>query len=194
MYSGRESLIGEPVVEHVDHSSHSMVTAHYANLHLLDSASQVPSSLSYRSFEHCLDSAGINLAVVEVRVAAMIKERRNRAAFFSNQHFSDPAWEILLALALAHARHQRLDVSKLCRRVDATRTTAIRWIHSMTANGTLICHDDVHDLRRRFVSLSQEAWQKMGAYLGAIEPIRACASGRQFSDTTNYSIATAAPF
>src|SRR5688500_5263181 len=105
-----------------------------AVLELADSRWQLAGK-THRAAPDCIDDAGIDRSVVEARVAAMSRERRERSAFFPNRLFADPAWEILLALTLAHARQHRLDITKLCQRVDVPPTTVLRWINAMIEEG-----------------------------------------------------------
>lgn len=118
----------------------------------------------------CVDGFGIDRAVVEARVSSIIDERRARSAFFPNQLFSDPAWEIMLALTLAHARQHRLDVTNLIYRVDVSSTTVLRWISTMVDEGILIRLDDFNDRRRKYIELTPQAWAKMGEYVYAMIP------------------------
>ena len=108
-------------------------------------------------------------AVVELTVKNLIAERRRRDSFFPGGIFGDPAWEILLALALAEARHQRLSVSKLCRRVDVPPTTTLRWISKLNDEGLLVRRDDVNDKRRKYIELTPDAFVMMGAFCSTAE-------------------------
>lgn len=153
-----------------DHSS--TATTARAGAEVLDLANSRRHSggSRHRPAAGCVDYAGFDRAVVEARVRGIIRERRERSAFFANRLFADPAWEILLALTLAHARQHRLDITKLCQRVDVAPTTALRWINAMADEGLLIRLDDTNDLRRKYVELSPESWEKMGEYVSAIRP------------------------
>lgn len=114
--------------------------------------------------------SGVDRAAVEACVKNIIKERRERAAFFPDRLFADPAWEILLALTLAQARQHRLDVTNLCHRVNVPATTVLRWIGTMVEEGILLRQADKTDGRRKYVELSPESWAKMGEYVSAILP------------------------
>jgi DNA-binding MarR family transcriptional regulator len=70
----------------------------------------------------------------------------------------------LLVLALAETRYHRLTVSKLCARVDAPATTALRWIKLMTEAGLLVRSDDATDKRRKYIRLSADAYARMAEY------------------------------
>jgi hypothetical protein len=108
-------------------------------------------------------------AELEGRVAAMIRGRRDRARFFPNRLFADPAWEILLALTLAEQQQARLSISHLCDRIDVPATTALRWIASLTDEGFLIRRDDPTDRRRKYIELSPSALANMVDYCLAMD-------------------------
>ena len=153
-----------------DHSgAATMARAGAAVLNIADSREHSAGS-PYRLAAGRFDYASIDRAVVEARVSCIIRERRERSAFFPNRLFADPAWEILLALTLAQSRQHRLDITKLCQRVDVPPTTALRWINALVDEGLLVRLADVNDLRRKYVELSPEAWAKMGEYVVAIPP------------------------
>jgi DNA-binding MarR family transcriptional regulator len=124
----------------------------------------------------CAEKNGIDRATVEARVTDIIRERRERSAFFPAQLFADPAWDILLALTLAHARQHRLDVTKLCHCAGVPPTTVLRWIATLEEEGILVRLDVSTDRRRKYVELSPEAWGKMGEYVSAVRPSRSLAA------------------
>lgn len=109
--------------------------------------------------------AGAIVRLVERLIAA----RSSRGSFFPGSLFADPAWEILLVLTQSEARHHRLTVSKVCDRIEAPATTALRWINTLTAAGLLVRRDDVTDKRRKYISLSARAYAKMVEYCSSIE-------------------------
>ena len=107
---------------------------------------------------------------IEQRLQQLIAERRRRSAHFNANLFSDPAWDILLVLALADTRQQRLTVTKLCRRIDTPMTTALRWIGTLTEQGHVLRRDDVTDKRRKYIELSPGASAAMRHYCTAESP------------------------
>jgi DNA-binding MarR family transcriptional regulator len=114
-------------------------------------------------------AAAADRSAVAATVERLIALRRKRGSFFSAALFSEPAWEILLVLALADARYHRLTVSKLCERIDAPATTALRWIRLLTENGLIVRSDDVTDKRRKYVRLSDAAYDRMVGYCSLFE-------------------------
>lgn len=113
---------------------------------------------------------------LESKVAKLITERRRRHAYFAAGLFSDPAWDILLALALSESRHHRLTTTKLCKRLDVPMTTALRWISALTCEGLLVRRDDPNDKRRKFIELSSDAHAAMVAYCSTVETARSRAA------------------
>jgi DNA-binding MarR family transcriptional regulator len=106
-------------------------------------------------------------ARMEQRLLQLISERRRRSAHFAPDLFSDPAWDILLVLALAATRQQRVTVTSVCQSIEAPMTTALRWIGALAERGHLFRRDDITDKRRKFVELSPHALAAMTAYCTA---------------------------
>lgn len=107
--------------------------------------------------------------VVERVIKKLISERRKRYAYFSADLFADPAWDILLVVALAEARQQRLTVTRICERVDGPTTTTLRWLNKLTDEGLLVRRDDLLDRRRKYIELSPAASSLMIAYCSTSE-------------------------
>lgn len=99
-------------------------------------------------------------------LARIIRARRRRQQLFSTRLFSDPAWDMLLKLALAELEQRRVCVGELCEAADAPYTTALRYIQAMVDEGMVERVDDPLDGRRKFLSLSAEASRQMSAFLG----------------------------
>lgn len=95
----------------------------------------------------------------------IIRARQRRQDFFPAHLFFDPAWDILLALALANLEQHRVTVSELCTAACAPYTTALRYIQAMIDLGLVVSRDDPLDGRRRFLSMSADAAKCMSAYL-----------------------------
>ena len=110
-------------------------------------------------------SADVSDDELESKLIAIIDMRRLRQTHFSVDLFADPAWDILLDLALAELSQRRVCVSSLCLGAQVPTTTALRWIKHMTDTGWLVRKDDPLDARRKFVELSKETASKMRAFL-----------------------------
>ncbi len=99
------------------------------------------------------------------RLRQAIRARRARERFFPADLFGEPAWDMLLDLALAAAEARDVAVSSLCIAAAVPTTTALRWIKNLCDAGLFERRDDPRDARRAFVSLSEGARQAMARYL-----------------------------
>jgi hypothetical protein len=103
-------------------------------------------------------------AVSAKQLREIIKMRRVRDQYFSNDLFADPAWDILLDLFAARLEGRKVSVSSLCIAAAVPPTTALRWLTGMTENGLLERHQDPSDARRVFIALSDDSTAKLTAY------------------------------
>ncbi len=101
-------------------------------------------------------------------VRAVIRARRLRARFFSEELFADPAWDMLLDLLQAESAQLRVPVSSLCIAAAVPATTALRWIKTMTEQGLFVRRADPHDGRRVFVELAPAASDAMRRYFADV--------------------------
>ena len=101
-------------------------------------------------------------------VRSVIRSRRLRARFFTEELFADPAWDMLLDLIQAELAQHRVPVSSLCIAAAVPATTALRWIKSMTDAGLFVRRADPHDGRRVFVELSPQASAAMRGYFAEL--------------------------
>jgi DNA-binding MarR family transcriptional regulator len=101
-------------------------------------------------------------------VRAVIRARRLRARYFSEDLFADPAWDMLLDLLQAEIAQLRVPVSSLCIAAAVPATTALRWLKTMVSKGLFIRRADPHDGRRVFVELAPEASQALRRYFGEV--------------------------
>lgn len=84
--------------------------------------------------------------------AISIRQRRNK--LFPKGLFAEPAWDILLDLALARIDGRRISVSSLCIAAFVPTTTALRWIKAMIDSGLIYRRADPDDGRRHYVFIS----------------------------------------
>ena len=101
-------------------------------------------------------------------VRSVIRARRLRTRFFTEELFADPAWDMLLDLTQAELAQHRVPVSSLCIAAAVPATTALRWIKAMTDSGLFMRRADPHDGRRVFVELSSGASVAMRAYFAEL--------------------------
>lgn len=104
-------------------------------------------------------------------VRAVIRARRLRSRYFSEELFADPAWDMLLDLLQAEIAQLRVPVSSLCIAASVPATTALRWIKTMTEQGLFVRRADPHDGRRVFVELAPVASAAMRRYFSEIEKL-----------------------
>jgi DNA-binding MarR family transcriptional regulator len=107
-------------------------------------------------------------AVDAETVRTVIRARRLRARFFSEELFADPAWDMLLDLLQAEIAQLRVPVSSLCIAAAVPATTALRWIKTMTEQGLFVRRADPHDGRRVFVELAPSASDAMRRYFADV--------------------------
>ncbi len=101
-------------------------------------------------------------------VRSVIRARRLRTRYFTEELFADPAWDMLLDLLQAELAQHRVPVSSLCIAAAVPATTALRWIKSMTDSGLFVRRADPHDGRRVFVELSPQASAALRAYFAEL--------------------------
>ena len=101
-------------------------------------------------------------------VRSVIRARRLRSRYFSEELFADPAWDMLLDLLQAEIAHLRVPVSSLCIAAAVPATTALRWLKAMVSQGIFVRRADPHDGRRVFVELAPEASGALRRYFAEV--------------------------
>lgn len=91
---------------------------------------------------------------------ALLNTRRARREALGGNLFSDPAWDMLLALFAAEPG-EGLSVSQLCASSAVAQTTALRWVDSLETAGLVTRALDPGDARRTLIALSPAARDKM---------------------------------
>jgi DNA-binding MarR family transcriptional regulator len=116
-----------------------------------------------------VDAAARELSPLSVEIVrAIIRARRLRARYFSEELFADPAWDMLLDLLQAEISQLRVPVSNLCMAAAVPATTALRWLNSLVERGLFIRRADPHDGRRFFVELAPDASNAMHRYFAEV--------------------------
>jgi DNA-binding MarR family transcriptional regulator len=95
----------------------------------------------------------------------LLDTRRARREALGANLFSDPAWDMLLALFAAAERGEALSVSQLCAASSVAQTTALRWVDSLEAAGLVSRGLDPADARRTLLALSPTAREKIRLHL-----------------------------
>ncbi|MEW6257455.1 MAG: response regulator [Pseudomonadota bacterium] len=96
---------------------------------------------------------------------ALVAARADRDAIFQAGLFSDPAWDMLLDLAVAEATGRPISVTSLCIASGAPTTTALRRIEDLKDAGLLDRIPDPQDRRRVLVHLTEEGRKRMEAFV-----------------------------
>ena len=97
--------------------------------------------------------------------------RRLRARHLVGISLGEPAWDILLDLAVAQFWRRETSVTSLCIAADVPSTTALRWINSMTKAGLIVRRPCLRDGRRSFLAIAPDTYQAMLAL--AADAVRA---------------------
>lgn len=104
-----------------------------------------------------------------VQKAQMLSDqRRLRRRSLPAELFHEPAWDMLLALYIAHDEGRVLNVKSLVACADAPVTTSQRWIEHLYTLRLVTRVVDPIDRRRLEVSLSQTGIEAMESYLNAL--------------------------
>ena len=104
-------------------------------------------------------------------VRKVIRARRLRASYFSEELFADPAWDMMLDLLQAEIAQLRVPVSSLCIAAAVPATTALRWLKTLVGQGLFLRRADPHDGRRVFVELAPQTSQALRRYFGEVGPV-----------------------
>jgi DNA-binding response OmpR family regulator len=99
---------------------------------------------------------------------SMLEFRDARSEILPQEVFGDPAWFMLLELALIDRSGKRTSVSGLCMSARVSQTTALRRLHDMVEAGLIERRNDPADRRRSYISLSSEAQEKLDILLDRI--------------------------
>jgi DNA-binding MarR family transcriptional regulator len=124
---------------------------------------------SPRPVEAEIGSEAPDVAVETVR--AIIRARRLRARYFSEELFADPAWDMLLDLFQAEISKLRVPVSSLCIAAAVPATTALRWLKTMVQQGIFVRRADPHDGRRVFVELAPQSSNALKRYFAEVAKV-----------------------
>jgi len=92
---------------------------------------------------------------------ALVAARADRESIFESGLFSDPAWDMLLDLALAEASDRAISVTSLCLASGAPTTTALRRIDDLQEAKLIERMPDQTDRRRIMVQLTEGGRARM---------------------------------
>lgn len=96
---------------------------------------------------------------------ALVAARADRDAIFQSGLFSDPAWDMMLDLAVAEATGRPISVTSLCIASGVPTTTALRRIDDLKDAGLVDRAPDPRDKRRILVNLTDQGRERMQAFV-----------------------------
>lgn len=91
--------------------------------------------------------------------------------FFEPNLFADPAFDMLLFMFLEDDAGRAVETSSCYRASGVPRTTAIRWINMMVANGMFISAPHPTDRRLTLLRLSDDAREGVRRWLNGMRPM-----------------------
>ena len=97
-------------------------------------------------------------------IKRILEIRRIRGSFFDGRLFADPAWDMILDLTVARANYRQISVTSLCIASGVPPTTALRWINILVGKGIFQRFNDDRDKRRAYISLSDDAADKVAEF------------------------------
>jgi DNA-binding MarR family transcriptional regulator len=98
-------------------------------------------------------------ALTIAREALAIRRRRER--LFGPDLFSEPAWDILLELYIAHAEGVDVPVGNACLAASVPMTSALRWCQILQDRHIVYRERDPKDGRRIFLRMTPESFVKL---------------------------------
>ena len=102
----------------------------------------------------------------------LIRKRKARVDTFGADVFGDPAWDMLLELALSEAEGRRVSVTSLCIASGIPVTTALRKIGLLEEKGLILRTADDTDRRRAMLGLTRRSREGIADYFAASEGSR----------------------
>jgi DNA-binding response OmpR family regulator len=99
---------------------------------------------------------------------SMLHFRNVRSEILPQEIFGDPAWFMLLELAVIERRGKQTSVSGLCMSAKTSQTTALRRVQDMVELGLIVRHNDPGDRRRTYITLSKGAREQLNLLLDRI--------------------------
>lgn len=100
---------------------------------------------------------------------SLIQSRRLRDRFFREARFGEPAWDILLDLALAWFEKKSVSASSVCIASGVPMSTAMRWINEMVEVKLIERWIDPSDGRRNLVQIAPATRTAMLRYIAALK-------------------------
>ena len=107
--------------------------------------------------------------VLTKRARDILANRRRRHDLFGKAMFGEPAWEILLLLYIVESG-PRQTIGRLADLADASKSTALRWVDYLEAQGLVRREAHPTDKRAAFVELTDKGHAALELYLSDTLP------------------------
>lgn len=108
----------------------------------------------------------------------LYQERRLRDDIFGDiELFGEPAWDMLLDLAMAEGTGKPVSVTALCIGSQVAPTTALRWIKILEDRELIVRRPDPLDHRRSFLGLSDHGRAKLRRFVAKAALLRGAVRG-----------------
>jgi DNA-binding MarR family transcriptional regulator len=100
-------------------------------------------------------ASGVNAPAPSLKlVEDVILLRRLRSEQFGGNLFSDPPWDILLALLHSELSFGRLSISELANATGIAQSTVMRWLATLAEQRLIVRRPDHFDGRRVYIELT----------------------------------------
>jgi len=110
---------------------------------------------------------------------ALHVKRHLLARHATHRLFFDPAWDMLVDLYVAQARHLQISFSSLAYGANVPLSTASRLVQEMERHQLVTKVVDIHDRRRTFVQITAIGEALINMILDAVEERRLQAAARR---------------
>jgi DNA-binding MarR family transcriptional regulator len=94
-------------------------------------------------------------------IRGILRARRRREEIFGASLFSDPGWDMLLALYAVDLAKEQVSITDLSKATAVPGTTLLRWIDELEEAGLIRRIPDSRDGRRIFIYLSSRGRSAM---------------------------------
>lgn len=125
-------------------------------------ASDAQVNLGQRQLRGARDPSNADLEALGTKI---IKSRQSRSKFIDSQLLNEASWGILLDLAVAHLRGERVATSSACAAAQVPLSTALRHVNQLIEAGWVKRVGDARDKRRTFLELQPRFVDAMTNYL-----------------------------
>lgn len=108
----------------------------------------------------------------------LYQERRIRDDVFADPDlFGEPAWDMLLDLAVAEGKGKAMSITALCIGAHVPPTTALRWVKILEDRGLIARRPDPVDQRRSFLALTNVGRAKLRRFVAKSALLRGAIRG-----------------